>query len=64
VAAWGEIDDAEAIVPERNTGIFVNMSSRVVRAAMADGVQHALKIGRCTLARIIEKPTGNAAHRL
>ena len=44
MAAGGEIDDAEAIVPECNTGIFVNMSSRIVRAAMADDVQHALKI--------------------
>ena len=44
VAARGEIDDAEAIVPECNAGIFVNMSSRIVRAAMADCFQHALKI--------------------
>ena len=36
MAASSEIDDAEAIVPERNIGIFSDISSRIVRAAVAD----------------------------
>ena len=63
MAAGAEIDDAEAIVPECKTAIFVNMSSRIVRAAMADGFQHALKISHPTPTRVVEEPPGNATHR-
>jgi hypothetical protein len=50
-------------VPKCNTRIPINMSSRIVRAAMPDGVQHTLKISsNPTSTRAIEKPSCNATH--
>jgi hypothetical protein len=62
MTAWGEIDDAESIVPECNSGLFANMSSPIVGAAMADGVEHSLKISHPAPTRVVEEPPGNATH--
>jgi hypothetical protein len=63
MTASGKIDDAEAIVPKGKTGIFVNVSSPIIRAAMADRLQHALKVSHPTPTRVVEEPSGNTTHR-
>jgi hypothetical protein len=64
MAASSEIDYAEAIVPESKTAIFDDMSSPVVGPAVADDIQHALKIRHAARTRAVEEPPRNATHML
>jgi hypothetical protein len=51
-------------VPECKTAVFDNMYSSIVRTAMADDIQHALKFRRPAPVRTVEEPPSNATHDL
>jgi hypothetical protein len=53
MAGGGEVDDAEAIVPERNTVFFGDIDTRIVGSAVAYCFQHALKLSRAMPGSIV-----------
>src|SRR5262249_61933730 len=64
MTAGGEIDNAEAIVAERNIAVRADPGASVVGPAMAHRRHHRAKVRLVEPARAFTNPSADAAHAL